>query len=152
LRPTSNEGTLRAFRNADRFPTFKIFRSRALFDDVSLQVNRGDRVGLVATDHADSHRLKSPPLLDLLIPAREGLCMSPRLQQIEAEALRLPPEERESLAGVLVQSLEDASVNEIDAAWIEEAEQRFQKWQAGKTDGIPSAKFFSEIRRDLGWR
>jgi putative addiction module component (TIGR02574 family) len=78
--------------------------------------------------------------------------MSPRLQQIEAEALRLPPEERESLAGVLVQSLEDASVNEIDAAWIEEAEQRFQKWQAGKTDGIPSAKFFSEIRRDLGWR
>jgi putative addiction module component (TIGR02574 family) len=78
--------------------------------------------------------------------------MSPRLQQIEAEALRLPPEERESLAGVLVQSLEDASVNEIDAAWIEEAEQRFQKWQAGKTDGIPSEKFFPEIRRDLGWR
>ena len=78
--------------------------------------------------------------------------MSPRLQQIEAEALRLPPEERESLAGVLVQSLEDASVNEIDAAWIEEAEQRFQKRQAGKTDGIPSEKFFLEIRRDLGWR
>jgi putative addiction module component (TIGR02574 family) len=78
--------------------------------------------------------------------------MSPRLQQIEAEALRLPPEERESLAGVLVQSLEDASVNETDAAWIEEAEQRFQKWQAGKTDGIPSEKFFSKIRRDLGWR
>ena len=78
--------------------------------------------------------------------------MSARLQEIEAEALRLPPEERESLVGVLVQSLEDASVNEIDAAWIEEAEQRFQKWQAGKTDGIPSEKFFSEIRRDLGWR
>ena len=78
--------------------------------------------------------------------------MSTRLQQIEAEALRLPPEERESLAGVLVQSLEDAAVNEIDAAWIEEAEQRFQKWRAGKVDGIPSEKFFPEIRRDLGWR
>ena len=26
LRPASNKGTLRAFRNADRFPTFKIFR------------------------------------------------------------------------------------------------------------------------------
>lgn len=78
--------------------------------------------------------------------------MSPRLQQIKAEALRLPPEERESLAGVLVQSLEDASVNEIDAAWIEEAEQRFQKWRAGKIDGIASEKFFPEIRRDLGWR
>jgi putative addiction module component (TIGR02574 family) len=77
--------------------------------------------------------------------------MSARLQQIEAEALRLPPEERESLAEVPVQSLEDASVNEIDAAWIEEAEQRFQKWRAGKTDSIPSEKFFPEIRRDLGW-
>jgi putative addiction module component (TIGR02574 family) len=78
--------------------------------------------------------------------------MSPRLQQIEAEALRLPPEERESLAGVLVQSLEDASVNEIDAAWIEEAEQRFQKWRAGKTEGIPGPQFFPDIRRELGWR
>lgn len=78
--------------------------------------------------------------------------MSPRLQQIEEEALRLPPEDRESLAGVLVQSLEDVSISEIDAAWIEEAEQRFQKWRARKTDGIPSEKFFPEIRRDLGWR
>ena len=26
LRRASNEGTLRAFRNADRFPTFKVFR------------------------------------------------------------------------------------------------------------------------------
>jgi hypothetical protein len=26
LRRASNKGTLRAFRNADRFPTFKIFR------------------------------------------------------------------------------------------------------------------------------
>jgi hypothetical protein len=33
---------LRAFRNADRLTTFKIFR--ALFDDVSLQVNRGDLI------------------------------------------------------------------------------------------------------------
>lgn len=78
--------------------------------------------------------------------------MSPRLQQIEEEALRLPPEERESLAGVLVQSLEDAPMSEVDAAWIEEAEQRYQKWRAGETDGILSEKFFPEIRRDLGWR
>jgi hypothetical protein len=46
LHRASNEATLRAFRNADRFPTFKIFRRPgALFDDVSLQVNRGDRIG-----------------------------------------------------------------------------------------------------------
>ena len=56
--------------------------------------------------------------------------MSPRLQQIEEQALRLPPEERESLAGVLVQSLEAAPTSEVDAAWIEEAERRYEQWHA----------------------
>jgi ATPase subunit of ABC transporter with duplicated ATPase domains len=31
----------------------KSFAGRALFDEVSLQVNRGDRIGLVGTDRAD---------------------------------------------------------------------------------------------------
>jgi ATPase subunit of ABC transporter with duplicated ATPase domains len=39
----------------------KSFAGQALFDDVSLQVNRGERIGFVATDHADSHRLKGLP-------------------------------------------------------------------------------------------
>ena len=49
LRWALNEGTLRVFRNADRFTTFKIFR-RVLFDDVSLQVSRGDRIVEVEAD------------------------------------------------------------------------------------------------------
>jgi putative addiction module component (TIGR02574 family) len=91
-------------------------------------------------------------LLDLPIHALERLNMSPRLQQIEEQALRLSPEDRESLAGILVQSLEDAPASAVDAAWIAEAEQRYQKWRAGETDGISSEKFFSEIRRDLRCR
>jgi ATPase subunit of ABC transporter with duplicated ATPase domains len=31
----------------------KSFADRALFDDVSLQVNRGDRIGLAGPDRAD---------------------------------------------------------------------------------------------------
>jgi hypothetical protein len=42
LRRASNKATLRAFRNADRSQLSKSFAGRALFDDVSLQVNRGD--------------------------------------------------------------------------------------------------------------
>jgi putative addiction module component (TIGR02574 family) len=78
--------------------------------------------------------------------------MSPRFRQIEEEALRLSPEDRESLAGVLVQSLEDAPMSEVDAAWIEEAERRYEKWRAGKTEGISGPQFFPDIRRELGWR
>ena len=53
---------------------------------------------------------------------------------------------------VLVQSLEDAPTSEVDAAWIEEAERRYEKWRAGKTEGIPGPQFFPDIRRELGWR
>ncbi len=34
----------------------KSFAGRALFDDVSLQVNRGDRIGLVGTDRREHKR------------------------------------------------------------------------------------------------
>ena len=47
LRQASNEGTLRAFRNTDRFPTFKIFRRPgALRRRVPTgQSRRSDRIG-----------------------------------------------------------------------------------------------------------
>ncbi len=96
--------------------------------------------------------MASGAMLDSPIQLRERLDMSPQLQHIEEQALRLSPEDRESLAGILVQSLEDSPTSEIDASWIEEAEQRYQKWRAGETDGILSEKFFQEVRRDLGWR
>src|SRR4029453_17672986 len=42
----------------------KSFAGRALFDDVSLQVNRGDRIGLVGPDGAGQSTFFSPLLGD----------------------------------------------------------------------------------------
>jgi len=53
--PASNEGTLRAFCYADRFTLSKSFAGRALFDDVSLQVNRGDRMDWLAQMELVNH-------------------------------------------------------------------------------------------------
>jgi hypothetical protein len=47
LRRASNKETLRAFRNADRFPTFKIFRRPGAFPRrvAAGQSRRSDRIG-----------------------------------------------------------------------------------------------------------
>jgi hypothetical protein len=40
--------------------------------------------------------------------------MATLLEDIQEQALRLPPEDREALAAALVYSLDDAPLNEID--------------------------------------
>ena len=78
--------------------------------------------------------------------------MSPQFKEIETQALLLPPEDREILVQVLVSSLEDIPLTEIDKAWIEEAEKRYQNFKMGKTQGIPGQQIFDDIRRELGWQ
>lgn len=77
--------------------------------------------------------------------------MAPLLQQIKKQALRLPPQDRELLASTLLQSLEDVPPDQIEEAWIDEAERRYQDWRSGKSQGVPDAQFFAEMRRELGW-
>jgi len=74
-----------------------------------------------------------------------------QLTRLENEALALPPEERESLAGTLLRSLENEALSDIDEAWIEVAEKRFAAYKAGERQGIPGDRIFSDIREELDW-
>lgn len=77
--------------------------------------------------------------------------MSVSLQDLEREARRLPPEERESLINSLITTLDDELLTDVDKAWLEEVERRRLELRAGKIVGIPASDVFDSIRQELGW-
>ncbi len=78
--------------------------------------------------------------------------METELNDLEQQALLLPPEAREVLASRLLHSLGNEPLNEIDEAWIQEAERRYQNFRLGRTQGISGEHVFDDMRRELGWQ
>lgn len=69
------------------------------------------------------------------------------IEQVEAEVLRLPRAERARLAELLISSLDEDS--EIERAWEDEAERRYQRYLAGNEEAIPAAQVLAVIRAEL---
>ncbi len=65
--------------------------------------------------------------------------MTSKANKILSEAMRLPPAEREALAGRLFDSLEPDD-HEAEAAWQAEIERRIAELDQGKVKAIPWAK------------
>ena len=78
--------------------------------------------------------------------------MTALLEKIEREATELSREERERLASDLIAGLENAPLSEIDQAWIDEAERRYDELVSGRVKGIPADVAMREIRRKLRCR
>jgi putative addiction module component (TIGR02574 family) len=77
--------------------------------------------------------------------------MSPKLLEIEGEAIRLPVKDREALAERLMRSVKRQPLTQVEEAWVTEAERRFSAWRRGKRAGVPINLAFKQIRKDLGW-
>lgn len=71
------------------------------------------------------------------------------LEKIEQDALRLSNQERAFLADRLLSSLDGEELNDIDAAWLEEAERRYKEYKDGKRPGIAAKEVFAEADRML---
>ena len=65
------------------------------------------------------------------------------VREIEAEALKLPREDRARLAEMLLASLAD---DELDPGWADEADRRFEELRSGAVRGIPAEEVFAQIR------
>jgi len=72
------------------------------------------------------------------------------LEQLTQAALALPSDAKVTLVERLLQSLDAAGLSEIDEAWIEEAEKRYEELHSGKIVGIPANEVFAQIREELG--
>ncbi|HET6763692.1 MAG TPA: addiction module protein [Longimicrobiaceae bacterium] len=69
------------------------------------------------------------------------------VNEVEAEALKLPSTERARLAEVLIASLDEE--DEIARAWADEAERRYERMRTGAVTGIPAEDVFARIRAKL---
>lgn len=72
-----------------------------------------------------------------------------KTRSVEAEALNLPEKDRAELARVLLLSLGDPEEPDVEAAWAEEAERRYEEIKSGAVEAIPSERVFEEARSRL---
>lgn len=72
------------------------------------------------------------------------------IDQLAAEALALPSEERALLADRLVESLDSAEANRLDQLWAAEAKRRRNDVRKGSVETIPGDEALARVRRSLG--
>ncbi|MBZ0160577.1 MAG: addiction module protein [bacterium] len=73
--------------------------------------------------------------------------MSNTLKELEAQARSLSPEERAKLAELLLESLRDAPLVEIEKAWELEIAKRVAAYDRGEVPTFSAESVFAEARR-----
>jgi putative addiction module component (TIGR02574 family) len=68
--------------------------------------------------------------------------MLKNLEDIEKATMQLDLEERASLAGKLLLSLDEPSATEVERLWLDEAERRLEDFRSGKVQSIPAEEVF----------
>jgi putative addiction module component (TIGR02574 family) len=70
--------------------------------------------------------------------------------KIYEQALNLPVEDRVSLIDKLLESINFSLKKDVEEAWIEEVEKRYNDFKSGKTKLIPGEEVFEKIRKRFG--
>jgi putative addiction module component (TIGR02574 family) len=73
--------------------------------------------------------------------------MADTLKELEARARSLSPDERARLAELLLESLRDAPLAEIEKAWELEIEERAAAYDRGELPTLSAESVFAEARR-----
>lgn len=74
--------------------------------------------------------------------------MATELRQLFREALELTDNDRATLAGLLLESLEGPPDPDVEAAWAAEAERRWQEIESGAVRTIPWEEVKAKLLAD----
>jgi len=73
--------------------------------------------------------------------------MAVNIKQVEEQIRSLPAEERARLVEVLLRSLREPEISEIEAAWASEIDHRVEAFRRGTSPTVPAEQVFDEVRR-----
>ena len=71
------------------------------------------------------------------------------VRALEKQVMDLPPRSRIRIAEKIIESVDDFTGKEIEAAWSEEIARRVHEIESGKVKGIPAAQAMAKARRAL---
>jgi putative addiction module component (TIGR02574 family) len=70
--------------------------------------------------------------------------------ELEREARLLSAEDRAQLVDALLESLRDAKIAEVEAAWAVEIEHRVAAYERGEAKLVPATEVFAKARAIAG--
>ena len=75
--------------------------------------------------------------------------MSPQLQECENQVMKLPLNERATLASHLIASLDSLDNSENERLWIDEAERRYREYKKGNISARPAVDSLRDARLSI---
>lgn len=75
--------------------------------------------------------------------------MAKAIESLVSQAIRLPPDQRMTLAYRILSSVEPAPSEESEADWDAEIRARIARYDAGGVKTVPASEVFAELDRRL---
>jgi len=75
--------------------------------------------------------------------------MSTEIAEIEAKIRSLKPEDKAELIRALIAELDGPADNDVDGAWLKEAQRRYQEVVEGKVQPVSGERVFANLRARL---
>jgi hypothetical protein len=75
--------------------------------------------------------------------------MSALFNELEKQSRLLTPQEKATLARILIEELDSALDNDADQLWISEAQRRYQAYLKGEIEAHPGDEVMTRVRNRL---